>query len=58
MFHPLCLSADAPPPPLLNRDIDGAKPAMGAVDVEGHGAALVKLAGGDRQVGAVHEHVA
>ena len=42
----------------LHRDIDGAKPAVGAVDVEGHGAAFVKLACRHRQVGAVHEHVA
>jgi len=49
---------NAPAPPSLERDIDGAKPAVGAIDLEADGPALEKRAGIRRQVGAMYEHVA
>jgi hypothetical protein len=42
----------------LERDIDGAQPAVGAIDLEADRPALEKRAGIGRQIGAVHEHVA
>jgi hypothetical protein len=49
---------NAPAPPSLERDIDGAKPAVGAIDLEADGPALVERASIRGQVRAVHEHVA
>src|ERR1700734_274866 len=42
----------------LEGDIDGAQPAVGAIDLEADGPALEKRAGIRRQVGAMHEHIA
>jgi hypothetical protein len=47
-----------PTPRSLERDIDGAKAAVGAIDFEADGPALEKRTGILRQVRAMHEHVA
>ena len=42
----------------FERDVDGAKPAVGAIDLEADGPALEKRARIGRQIRAMHEHVA
>src|SRR5580700_4710120 len=49
---------NVPTPRSLERDIDGAQPAVGAIDLEADGPALEERAGIRRQVRAMHEHVA
>src|SRR6202030_1956501 len=49
---------DTSAPRSLERDVDGAQPAVGAIDFEADGPALEQRAGVRRQVGAMHEHVA
>jgi hypothetical protein len=49
---------NAPAPRSLERDIDGAQPTVGAIDLEADGPAFEERARVLRQVRAMHEYVA